>query len=216
MLHYIYSRRLGMFALAINGSPRRFGETEHLLNIVLETLRECGWKTLLIQIGGQQLTKCSGCHQCVFKKDMQCRVNKDSFNSIFARMLESDAIVLGSPTFFSDVTVEMRALLDRSATVALANNHALMAKIGAAVVPVRAGRTSYAYAFDTINHMFQMSSMVLPGSLYRNMGLWYDKTDSHKSFEVERDMRQLGEAIDWLGKMVRNHPEPYPMTHLTP
>lgn len=92
----------------------------------------------------------------------------DVFNETFARVLEADAIVLGSPVYFTDVTNEMKAFIDRAGFVALGNDCALAGKVGAALVTLRRGGSTH--AFDTMNHLFFMSQMVVPGSIYWNMG----------------------------------------------
>ena len=78
-------------------------------------------------------------------------------------MIQADAIILGSSTYFTDVSAEMKALLDRAGLVAVANGGLLRRKIGAAVVAVRRGGGTH--AFDTINHMFLMSGVIVPGAV---------------------------------------------------
>jgi len=95
------------------------------------------------------------CNKCFEKKDRRCINGEDAFNEVFAMMLEADALILGSPTYFTDVNAEMKALLDRSGYVAIANGELFGGKIGAAVIAVRRGGATHAY--DTINHMFLMS-----------------------------------------------------------
>jgi hypothetical protein len=70
----------------------------------------------------------------------------------------------------------MKALLERAGLVAIANEHAFTGKIGAAVVAVRRGGATH--AFDSINHMFQMSRMIIPGSTYWNMSVGRAKKKS--------------------------------------
>ncbi|MDO9109736.1 MAG: flavodoxin family protein [Desulfatirhabdiaceae bacterium] len=96
-------------------------------------------------------------------------------SEFFAKMLQADAIILGSPTYFAAVSAGLKALIERAGFVAFANGHAFSGKIGAAVVAVRRGGATHAY--DTINHMFQMSRMIIPCSTYWNMGFGLDKGD---------------------------------------
>ena len=84
-------------------------------------------------------------------------------------MLAADGIILGSPTYFADVTAEMKALIDRAGMVARANGDMFRRKVGAAVVAVRRARGAI-HAFDTLNHFFLISQMIVPGSSYWNMG----------------------------------------------
>jgi multimeric flavodoxin WrbA len=153
-----------MKAIAINGSPRRGGNTEIMLKKVLEPLEAAGWSTEYRQIGGKPVRGCMACLKCVEMRNGRCIIENDPINDYLEQMYSADAIILGSPTYFADVTSELKALIDRAGFVALANGGAFSGKIGAAVVAVRRGGATH--VFDTINHMFLISSMIVPGSLY--------------------------------------------------
>ena len=64
---------------------------------------------------------------------------------------------------------------------------------------------------DTINHMFQMSRMILPGSTYWNMGYGLEPGQAADDAEGLANMKHLGNAIDWLGRAVRAAATPYPV-----
>jgi multimeric flavodoxin WrbA len=174
-----------MYALAVNGSPRKEGNTELLLREVLTELNGAGWETELVKVGGTAIRGC-----------------------IFSKMLKADAMILGSPTYFAAVAADLKALIERAGYVAYANNHAFSGKIGAAVVAVRRGGATHVY--DTINHMFQMSRMIIPGSTYWNMGFGLAKGEALKDEEGLANMRHLGKCIDWLGKAIIPHMGKYP------
>ena len=197
-----------MYALAVNGSPRKGGNTELLLKEVLSELDNNGWETELVKVGGTAIRGCIACQKCFENKDNQCSVKKDKFNDIFEKMLRADAIILGSPTYFAAVSADLKALIERAGYVAYANDHSFSGKIGAAVVAVRRGGATHAY--DTINHMFQMSRMILPGSTYWNMGFGLDREDVLADDEGVANMRHLGKAIDWLGKSIQPNLASYP------
>ena len=74
--------------------------------------------------------------------------------------------------------------------VAYANGNAFAGKIGAAVVAVRRGGAIH--VFDSINHMFQMSQMIVPGSTYWNMGFGLEKG------EVAADGENGGGVAEFL------------------
>jgi multimeric flavodoxin WrbA len=197
-----------MYAIAINGSPRKGGNTELLLKEVLGELDEAGWQTELVKVGGTPIRGCLACNKCFEKKNNKCIQIKDSFNDIFEKMLKADAIILGSPTYFAAVSSDLKALIDRAGYVAYANDHAFTGKIGAAVVAVRRGGAIHVY--DTINHMFQMSRMILPGSTYWNMGYGHSEGEVLKDEEGLANMRHLGKSIDWLGKAIKPNLTGYP------
>jgi multimeric flavodoxin WrbA len=197
-----------MYAVAINGSPRKGGNTEMLLQEVLSELDAGGWETELVKVGGTAIRGCMACQKCFENKDNECAVKTDNFNEIFAKLLRADAIIMGSPTYFAAVSADLKALIARAGYVAYANDHAFTGKIGAAVVAVRRGGATHAY--DTINHMYQMSRMVLPGSTYWNIGIGLKKGDVAEDAEGLANMRHLGKSIDWLGKVMKPAIESYP------
>jgi multimeric flavodoxin WrbA len=197
-----------MKAIAINGSPRPGGNTEIMLKKVLEPLEAAGWSTEYLRIGGKPLRGCIACFKCFENRNARCSVEKDGMNEYLEKIYAADAVILGSPTYFTDVTPELKALMDRTGFVALANGALLKGKIGAAVVAVRRGGATH--VFDTINHMFLMSSMIVPGSIYWNLGMGLDKGQVLGDDEAMRNMKHLGQTIAWLGKAISSVRDTFP------
>jgi multimeric flavodoxin WrbA len=195
-----------MKALAINGSPRKGGNTEFMLRAALEPLAQVGWETELIQVGGASIHGCRACYRCFKAKNNRCGMDDDVFNQCMEKMIQADALLLGSPTYFTDVSTEMKALLDRAGLVAIANGGLFRRKIGAAVVAVRRGGGTH--AFDTINHMFLMSGVIVPGSTYWNLGYGLDRGEVRKDEEALRNMTDLGQTIAWLGQAIQKSGAP--------
>ncbi len=206
------TRQSPLTAIAINGSPRQGGNTDILLNQVLEPLKAAGWNCQTLQIGGRMVRGCTACYQCFDRKNKRCVIEQDPMNEFLEAIFAADAVILGTPTYFSDTTAEMKALLDRTGLVALANGGLLQGKIGAAVVAVRRGGATH--AFDTINHMFLMSSMIVPGSVYWNMGFGLNKGEAQNDEEAMRNMTHLGQTIAWLGRAIANSQEDFPVPPL--
>ncbi len=196
-----------MYALAVNGSPRKGGNTEVLLEQVLKPLAAAGWETEVAHIGGKKIQGCRACFHCAEKQDKRC-VFEDDFTPVWDKLLRADAIILGSPCYFTDVTAEMKALIDRAGFIAATNGRLLRSKIGAGVIAARRGGATHAY--DSINHLFLMSQMLVPGSNYWNMGYGLDKKDVLGDSEALENMAQLGKAIAWLGKAIAPHLGEYP------
>ena len=197
-----------MYAVAINGSPRKGGNTELLLGKVLEPLKEAGWDTDLLRIGGKNVRGCIACYKCFENKDRRCAVTSDSMNEYLEKIYKADAVIIGSPTYFSDVSAETKALLDRCGLVGIANGGLLQGKVGAAVVAVRRGGATHVY--DTINHMFLMSGVVVPGSTYWNMAYGLEPGDVKGDTEGNANMENLGRTIAWLGAAIAPHRKDYP------
>ncbi len=186
---------------AFNGSPRTGGNTEILLQTLLETAQAEGVETELIQVGGSGLRGCTACMQCRRNQDRKCVLTGDNFNEWFDKMIAADAIVIGSPTYFSGMSAETKALIDRAGFVALGNGGLLARKIGAGVVAARRGGA--VPVLDSINHMFLMSRMIVPGSTYWNLGVGGGKGEVRDDDEGLRNMRDLGQTIAWLLKLMQ-------------
>ncbi len=185
-----------MKVVAFNGSPRKDGNTYHLLQRVFRALETQGVETELVQLGGNLIHGCTACFQCGRNKDGRCVQTGDMINDCIARMRQADGIILASPTYFADITPELKALIDRAGFVAGANDNFLKRKVGAAVVAVRRGGAIH--AFDSINHFFLIRQMIVPGSCYWNMGIGREKGEVESDEEGIRTMSVLGENMAWL------------------
>ena len=106
-----------MYAVANNGSPRKGGNTEIMLQEVLGELQTAGWETELVKVGGTDIRGCIACTKCFENKDLRCAVKKDKFNDIFARLLKADAMIMGSPTYFAAISGDLKALIERAGFV---------------------------------------------------------------------------------------------------
>lgn len=185
-----------MQILGINGSPRRDGNTAKMVQTVLGILEKGGISTEFLQLGGREIRGCTACYRCREKKNSRCAVSGDCFNEIFDKMVAADGFVLGSPTYFTDVTSEMKALIDRAGFVARSNGHLFRHKVGAAVVALRRG--GGVHAFDTINHLFQISGMFIAGSTYWNIGFGGGRGEVENDSEAFDTMTSLGDSMVYL------------------
>ena len=192
-----------MKALAINGSPRKGGNTEIMLRKALEPIAAEGHETEYIQVGGTRIRGCTACGSCGKTKNRRCVFDDDVFNATFAKMAEADAILIGSPSYFADMTSETKALIDRAGYVSLANGGVLRRKIGAAVVAERRGGA--VHVMDSINHLFLMNEMIVPGSTYWNFGMGAAAGAVLNDEEGLLNMKNLGEQIAWLFWLMENH-----------
>lgn len=185
-----------MKVVAFNGSPRKNGNTAYMLNRLLVAAEKEGLETELVHIGGQKLQGCIACSQCFKNKDQKCVIQGDLMNEYIEKMIQADAIVIGSPTYFADMTAETKALIDRAGYVAFANGGLFARKVGAAVSVHRRGGA--VNVVDSINKMFMMSRMIVPGSTYWNFGVGLRKEDVAEDEEALANMDDLGQTIGWL------------------
>lgn len=185
-----------MKVVAFNGSARKNGNTQHLLNHVFSELESNGIETETVTLAGRPMQGCIACLKCFTKQDQRCVVGVDFVNECIAKMLEADGIILASPTYFANVSAEMKALIDRAGMVSKANGDMLARKVGASVVAVRRGGSHQ--VFNAMNAFFLIGQMVIPGSSYWNMGMGLNRGDVEEDAEGVRTMQQLGQNMAWL------------------
>lgn len=190
-----------MKVVAFNGSARKDGNTALLIRRVLQVLEEKGFKTELIQLAGEPIRGCNACRACFTTKNRRCVIEDDKVNEYIQKMLEADGIILGSPVYFSMMTPEMKALIDRTGYVARGNSDMFKRKVGAAVVVAR--RAGAIPTFDAINHFFLIGQMIIPGSSYWNVGIGNKKGEVEGDIEGMKTMEDLGRNMAWLIKKLR-------------
>ena len=189
-----------MKVVAFNGSARKDGNTSILLGRVLRELEAQGIGTELVQLAGAKIHGCIACRTCSTRKDGRCGQADDDGNALIEMMVAADGILLGSPTYVADVSPGIKALMDRACLVTRANGALLRRKIGAAVVVAR--RAGAIHVFDSLNHFFLISEMIVPGSSYWNIGIGLEKGDVEKDAEAIQTMTVLGTNMAWLLKKV--------------
>ncbi len=187
-----------MKVVAFNGSPRKEGNTAQALEVVLEELRDNNIETELIHIAAQGLKGCIACYKCMERKDGTCAITSDPLNGYVRKMRDADGIIIGSPVYFSNVTADVKAFIDRTGLVARANDNMLQKKVGAPVVVMR--RAGATFAFSAINFFFLIQQMIIPGSDYWNVGIGRAPGDIQKDEEGITTFKTLGSNMAWLLK----------------
>lgn len=182
-----------MKVIGINGSARKDGNTAIIIKKVFGVLEKAGIETELIQLAGKPVQGCIACYACFKNKNKKCAIENDAINQCIEKMHAADGIILGSPTYFTDVTAGMKALIDCAGYVSMANGYLFKHKAGAAVVAVRRGGAIH--AFDTINHFFHWNQMFMVGSTYWNMVYGREIGEVEKDAEGIANMENLGENM---------------------
>jgi multimeric flavodoxin WrbA len=189
-----------MKVVAFNGSARKDGNTSILLNAVLDEIKSEGIEGELIQLAGKSLQGCIACYKCFENKNQRCAVEKDEMNSFMEKMVEADGILLGSPTYFSDVSANIKAVIERCGMVSRANGDMFKRKVGAGVVAVR--RAGATHVFSSLNYFFLIAQMIIPGSTYWNLGIGREPGEVRSDNEGMQTMVNLGKNMAWLMKKI--------------
>ncbi len=190
-----------MKVIAFNGSARKDGNTSILIKTVLERIEAAGIETELIWLGNKPLGGCIACYKCLKNKDGRCAQN-DVMNEYLEKMLQAHGIILGSPTYFADVSCNMKALIERCGMVSRVNGDMLKRKVGAAVVAVR--RAGAYHVFSSLNSFFLIGQMIVVGSSYWNLGRGKDPGEVRDDAEGMKTMTDLGDNMAWLLKKMGN------------
>lgn len=104
-----------MKVIAINGGPRKSNNTGILLKSALEGAKSKGAEVELIHLYDYNYKGCMSCFACKLlegKSYGKCAIN-DELKPILWKIEEADAIILGSPIYFGEVTGEMRSFMER-------------------------------------------------------------------------------------------------------
>src|SRR5215469_9874680 len=103
-----------MKVIAVNGSPRKNWNTHILLEKSLNGAKEAGAETELINLYDVNFKGCISCFSCKLKGITlnKCAM-KDDLEQILQRICECDALILGSPIYFSSLSGEMISFLER-------------------------------------------------------------------------------------------------------
>lgn len=187
-----------MKVIAFNGSPRKNGNTNRALQVVLEELAKEGIETELVQMGSEDIAPCQACGVCGQKKDRRCKRKDDKVNEWVEKIAAADGIVIGSPVYFGSMTAQTKAFIDRVGYVNRANGDLFRRKVGASVaVNRRAGALA---TFQEMNNFFLIGQMIVVGSSYWNVATALRPGEIENDEEGMITMRDLGRNVAWVLK----------------
>ena len=154
-----------MKVIAINGSPKKEGNTAQALQVLLGEVQKQGIETELVTIGNEMIHGCIGCGKCRDAQNGTCiAFPKDAVNEVMPKLIAADAMVFGSPTYFAGINGTLKSFLDRVFYISFGNGGLFRLKYGAAVAVLRRGGGTA--AFDELNKYFQISEMTIASGCY--------------------------------------------------
>jgi len=155
-----------MKVLAINGSPRKEGNTKIALDIMKDELTKLGIEVEEFHVGSK-INGCLGCMKCTEMLNETCIIKNDIVNEAIQKIIESDGIILSSPTYYANISGTMKSFLDRVFFVAGVNGGLFRHKVGASISPVR--RAGAVETISALDKYFTISEMFVSSSTYWNM-----------------------------------------------
>jgi len=188
-----------MKVIAINGSPKKDGNTSHAIKMVCDALRAEGIESEILHIGHKPVHGCMACGKCAENRDEKCSIHTDDLNQWIQVVKAADGIILGSPVYYSGIAGTMKCFLDRLFYVSGANGNLLRHKVAVAVVAVR--RTGGSSTLDGLYHYLTYAEMVVATANYWNVIHGRNPGEVVQDGEGVQVMNVLGKNMAWLLKM---------------
>ncbi|MDY6988473.1 MAG: flavodoxin family protein [Thermodesulfobacteriota bacterium] len=179
-----------MNIIYLSGSPRKRSNTDYLLN---HMLNHTGGE--FIKLTDYAVEPCRSCWQC--RKKGSCAINDDMKTEIIPKILAADALVMGSPVYFNNVTAQLKSFIDRTWSM----RGKLRNKIGATVVVGR--RYGAEGAIMAINAFFLKHEMIvanrgISGMAFRSGEIKGDSESIEAAGKLTNRVLELGAAFDVL------------------
>ncbi|WP_227762259.1 flavodoxin family protein [Zhaonella formicivorans] len=119
-----------MKVIAVSGSHRKGKNTSIMLKTVLDEVAKDNVETELIELVDYDIKLCTSCNKCM--KNTSCSITGDDMDLLATKLQEADAIILGSPVYWANVSTLMKNFMDRTRFMHL-NKNMLQGKVGAAL-----------------------------------------------------------------------------------
>jgi len=132
-----------MKVLALNGSPRKNGNTTAVLETLGEIFREAGMEYEILHLGAKNIRGCVACDGCLFTESHRCVMADEEFNGWLDKMEACDGLILACPTYFYNIPGTFKCFLDRAFC---GHGHPTRNKVAMALTVLRRAGGSQAYA----------------------------------------------------------------------
>lgn len=97
--------------VVLNGSPRKNGNTEKLVNAFAKGAESAGHQVAVFSVGDTKVNGCLGCDHCM-RTGGEC-VQKDGMQQIYETLYRADTVVFASPSYYFGWTAQLKAIVDR-------------------------------------------------------------------------------------------------------
>jgi len=190
-----------MKIIAVNGSPRKGGNTDLLLDEVLGIIKRNQIETETIFLRNHQLQPCDACGYCR-EHPGKCHI-QDDFPFIFEKSLAAEGLILATPVYFGSATPPIKIFIDRVGYVARHMESSFERKIGAAVVVAR--RAGHNFTLAQLYFFFAALGIIItPSPHYWTIAFGREKGQVSGDEEGMITMRKLAENIVWLTKKLHS------------
>ena len=190
-----------MKVLALNGSPRKGGNTSIALDEMRKVFEEEGIEFEVVQIGHQAIRGCIACNRC--GETGKC-IFDDVVNELAPKFEAADGLVVASPVYYASANATLVACLDR---LFYSTGFDKTMKVGASIACARRGGASA--TFDELNKYFTISNMPIASSQYWNSIHGRTPGEAIQDEEGKQTMRNLARNMAFLMKSISLGKEKY-------
>ena len=196
-----------MKIVAINGSPRKNGNTALALEAAGREIQAAGVEFQVFQPGAK-VRPCMACYHCLNTGSLRCVQDGDGVNEIIAACIEADGILLASPVYHGGIAGGMKCVLDRLMLAAGCGVNQLRHKVGGALCTLRrsGGMETYQQLLGTMDAM----EMILMTSDYWGVVHGADPGEAARDEEGMAVAARLGRDMAWMVKVLRETKLPAP------
>lgn len=191
-----------MKVIAINGSPRKDGNTYSALKAACDVLNGEGIETEIINVGSLNITGCKACGAC--GKQGKCVIN-DGFNEVAEKTAAADGIIVGSPVYYAGINGTLKSFLDRFFYV---HSSKMRFKPCAAITALR--RSGVTHTYQTIYNFFTFAEMLITPTNYWPGVHGGAKDEAEQDLEGMQVARTVGKNMAYLLKMKAESTVPVP------
>jgi multimeric flavodoxin WrbA len=177
-----------MKVLGLVGSPRRGGNTDLLVDSVLEGAAESKHSTEKVYLYSVDIAPCVDCRACK-KGNLHC-VLKDGMQTLYSKLEEADAIVFGTPLYWYGPSAKMKLLLDRLRPYIASKK--LKGKRAVLIVPSEEGADACNHTVGIFNMSMKYLEMELDGVLLPKAS---EKGEVKEQPHVLEEAKLLGKHI---------------------
>lgn len=189
-----------MKVIGISGSPRKDGNTEILTKEALKPFRRQRWEVVEFFLSFKTINPCIGCETCA--DTGVCSIENDDMQELIDAFREVDAVIIGSPVYYRNVTAQLKALFDRS--FVFKDSRLLEGKLGGAIAVGRGEGGGQSLALSVIHNYFLSSGALCVPCEINGLSARADKPgDIVKQPKRLRQARVLGENIISYAEMMK-------------
>jgi multimeric flavodoxin WrbA len=162
-VEYILQMRYtgAMKVIALNGSPRKDGNTAQALALMAKELTYAGLEVEIIHTWAAEAYGCTGCGGCRSDPQHHCVQNADSLNEASDKIRAASGLILGSPTYYGGISGTFKCYLDR---LFFSSSTHFSYKVGSSVTVVR--RAGGVDVIHQLNNYLQLAEMIIPPTQY--------------------------------------------------